>query len=482
MDATRAGPREQLLRLIAAAAPGPWLPRAFTEQSGADPRAVDLLLEELWLAGLVEKAPAPVGGGPAVALTERGRKVLEEPALLARFRAGEPVGEGDRWAVLRRALTSRRAPVLTYALVLLNVAVFAAGLYLASRRQPPLTDAYLSGHQAAGVRQVYHDCGSVAADDVLAGQWWRVLTSTFVHSGLLHLGFNMFALYMLGRETEAMWGRARYLVLYLVSAWVGSCVGLVANPVGGVVGASGAVCGLLGAEIVWVAANRRHLPAGLRRRAFNNTFINLVLITLISVAPGISGMGHFGGLAGGAAAAVLLHLHRVGPRPLRWPALAAVALVPLGGYLVLGHAMARNPAWQVLADKHLKEGLLTNALRELRAAYAFYTADVQPLLDRHPTRRDAQAAANVLAPLERYERGLAHVADALELVGRQGDPNIEGARQAARDYAAAFARLCGMARTCLAAGEQSSRAAERELQEQTRQVQQNRAEWLDWLE
>ena len=79
--------------------------------------------------------------------------------------------------------------------------------------------------------QVYHPAGAVTALDVIRGDWWRLLTTCFVHAGILHILLNMYTLRAAGRFVEQTWGHARYLVIYLASGWAGSCVGLAYSPV-----------------------------------------------------------------------------------------------------------------------------------------------------------------------------------------------------------------------------------------------------------
>src|SRR5205823_13619667 len=79
---------------------------------------------------------------------------------------------------------------------------------------------------------------------VAAGDYYRLLTGAFLHAGLLHIGFNMFALYIFGVQVEAVLGRVRYLALYLLAAVGGSvCSLLLAPPLQASVGASGAIFG-----------------------------------------------------------------------------------------------------------------------------------------------------------------------------------------------------------------------------------------------
>jgi membrane associated rhomboid family serine protease len=131
------------------------------------------------------------------------------------------------------------------------------------------------------------------------GEWWRVLTSGFLHVGPIHLLVNMLALWMLGRDLEIVLGRARFLALYFVSMLGGATAVMLLNaPDQQVAGASGAVFGLMGGLVV--VLRRLRMPAG---QAFGVIAINVIISFTI---PGISWQGHLGGLVVGAAAAVAL--------------------------------------------------------------------------------------------------------------------------------------------------------------------------------
>jgi membrane associated rhomboid family serine protease len=133
---------------------------------------------------------------------------------------------------------------------------------------------------------------------VQAGEWWRVVTSGFLHIGPIHLLFNMVALWVLGRDLERVLGRGRFLGVYFVSLLGGAAaVMLFDAPDATVAGASGAVFGLMGALVV--VLRRLRLPAG--------QVIGLIAINvLISTIPGISLTGHLGGLVVGAVATAAL--------------------------------------------------------------------------------------------------------------------------------------------------------------------------------
>lgn len=158
---------------------------------------------------------------------------------------------------------------------------------------------------------------------------WRFLTTTFLHGGIMHLAFNMYALYIVGPTLEQVMGRWRFLSLYLLAAFGGSvAVLLFASPAGpmwnvGTVGASGAVFGLFAA-----------LGLTLRRIRQNHT--QIVVLIAINFALGfvianVSWQAHLGGLLTGAALAAV---YLFGPRNQSRTAVAIAATVGLGVLLV----------------------------------------------------------------------------------------------------------------------------------------------------
>lgn len=138
--------------------------------------------------------------------------------------------------------------------------------------------------------------GALYGPDVLAGQWWRLVTAGFLHGGLLHLGVNMFSLVVLGRGIESMLqrsGRWCFPTLYMGSLLGGSLGALVLEYDIPAVGASGAIFGLLGAS---VAIPQR---LGLGWNGFGVVpWLGLNLVFTFA-SPGISRGGHLGGLVAG---------------------------------------------------------------------------------------------------------------------------------------------------------------------------------------
>jgi membrane associated rhomboid family serine protease len=131
------------------------------------------------------------------------------------------------------------------------------------------------------------------------GDWWRLITAAFLHASIVHIAFNMLALWWIGAPVEQYLGRARYVGLYLVAGLAGSAGALVAAPTLPVVGASGAIFGILGAMLIleWQATGR------LGGNAMTLIVINLVIGFAFNGAGGnISIGGHIGGLIGGILA------------------------------------------------------------------------------------------------------------------------------------------------------------------------------------
>jgi membrane associated rhomboid family serine protease len=218
---------------------------------------------------------------------------------------------------VRTVRTGGGDPVVTYALIVLNVIVTLAEL---------VGGTTASGSSLGGGSLI--DNGALSRPTVADGELWRLVTAGFLHAGLAHLLFNMLALYVLGTMLEPAVGRLRFGVIYFVSLLAGSFGALLATKAGNTVGASGAIFGLMGAAVV-VLRNRGVSPmqSGL------GFWIGLNLLITFSV-PGISIGGHVGGLIGGALAAGALFELR---DHVRLPAAAPLALaLALGAAAIAG--------------------------------------------------------------------------------------------------------------------------------------------------
>jgi len=141
----------------------------------------------------------------------------------------------------------------------------------------------------------------------LSGQWWRLVTSMFVHFGLIHLGLNMWCLWNLGRAAERLLGRFSYLLAYLASGIFGSIASVYWHPRAAGAGASGAIFGLAGVLVsfVYLKKTPAHLQINSKMLSSLGTFIAYNLIFGAAI-PGISNAAHLGGLVMGFAVGALL--------------------------------------------------------------------------------------------------------------------------------------------------------------------------------
>jgi membrane associated rhomboid family serine protease len=181
---------------------------------------------------------------------------------------------------------SRAAPA-TVVLIALNVVFFLAEV--ATGGGGFTTSGSVINHFALR--------GNAVAD----GEWYRIVTGGFLHAGILHIAFNMFALWVLGNLLEPAIGTPRFVALYIASLLAGSAGALLlTSGAENTVGASGAIFGIFGAAFV-IARGR-----GLDAIASEIGLLLLINLALTFGIPGISIGGHLGGLIGGALCALLI--------------------------------------------------------------------------------------------------------------------------------------------------------------------------------
>ena len=145
--------------------------------------------------------------------------------------------------------------------------------------------------------------GLKANDLILAGQWWRLIAPVLLHGSILHIGFNMYALYVLGPELENLFGHLAFLALYLAAGFSGFVVSFLMTPADSL-GASTAIFGLLAAQGVFVYRNQRIF--GRRAAVILRSIINIAVINfIIGLSPMIDNWGHLGGFLGGALFALI---------------------------------------------------------------------------------------------------------------------------------------------------------------------------------
>ena len=135
------------------------------------------------------------------------------------------------------------------------------------------------------------------------GQVWRLITCAFLHGGLIHIFFNMYALKILGPEIEYVYGKVKYLVIYLLSAIAASIFSYIFGPQSVSVGASGAIFGLFGTMLIFGIKHRKQMGKAYMMNILQVIFVNVIIGISSS---NIDNAAHFGGLIVGALIALLL--------------------------------------------------------------------------------------------------------------------------------------------------------------------------------
>lgn len=178
----------------------------------------------------------------------------------------------------------------------------------------------------------------------LNGQWWRILTSTFVHFGIIHIGMNMYILYQVGPFTELLFGRIRFLLLYLLAGVGGSIVSLYVHPFSVGAGASGAIFGVYGALLAFLFVERGVIPRSRSIVIAKSAGIFLLYNLFFGLASRTTDLSaHGGGFVVGLIVGALLARPAV-PGTRRLPMVRIIAAAVIGGLVTAGslRALARH--------------------------------------------------------------------------------------------------------------------------------------------
>jgi membrane associated rhomboid family serine protease len=201
------------------------------------------------------------------------------------MRCPECSSQTTRVHTLRDEATAWRRAPLTMAIIAVNLVVYGLGL---------LIDAGSGEATLARGFGELQQRGALFGPLVAEGEWWRIVTSGFLHSSLWHVGLNMFLIYILGTQIEEALGRARYAAVYFGSMMAGALGAMLLTPASPTVGASGAGFGLMGAYAVLAWARGFDI--------WQSGIGGLILLNIVFTfaVPNISVGGHLGGLIGGA--------------------------------------------------------------------------------------------------------------------------------------------------------------------------------------
>jgi membrane associated rhomboid family serine protease len=239
--------------------------------------------------------PAPIPGQPAPMQAQ----AAPQAGLHAGPRPWQDRTSVERAAVRARFLT-RNIPVVTFALIAINTLVYLACLAFsnfdlfqtAAHTNNPI---YQWGVEV-GLKYIQQDPTQV----------YRIFTAMFLHESIVHIGFNMLSLYFVGIITEQIFGRWRFLAIYLLSGIVAGAAQAVLDPSGAALGASGAIFGIFGAFGVFFLLYRRALGSA-ANAVLGQWFFWLILNLVFTFsASGIAIYDHLGGLIAGLALGALL--------------------------------------------------------------------------------------------------------------------------------------------------------------------------------
>jgi len=186
--------------------------------------------------------------------------------------------------VRRTAALQLERPIVTYVLMGVIALFFIAQMLFIQFVGFDFLAALLSKSQSA----------------ILAGQFWRLLTPVLLHGSILHVGLNLYALWILGRQLEGIYGHWRFLVLFLVAGFGGNVLSFIFSRYNSL-GSSTAIFGLLAAEVLLILQNKQFFGPRARPMLSNLMFIFFLNIA-IGLTPGsnIDNIGHLGGaIAGG---------------------------------------------------------------------------------------------------------------------------------------------------------------------------------------
>jgi membrane associated rhomboid family serine protease len=214
-----------------------------------------------------------------------------------------------------RTLRSSSNPVVTTALVALNVAIYVVSSIGAGLIEP----SFRVQLDWAVIGRGLTEAGLIGVGE---GEWYRLVTGGFLHGSLLHLAFNMYVLWILGKQLEPALGRVGFAAVYFASMLAGSLGVMVIEPDALTVGASGAVFGLFGYALV------AQYVRGINPMQSGLGMIVLINLAFTFLVPGISIGGHVGGLLGGAVAGLL---HDIVRRRVGAPASVGITLVAVLG-------------------------------------------------------------------------------------------------------------------------------------------------------
>lgn len=258
-----------------------------------------------------------------------------------------------------------RRPYLTYALLVVNAAVFGLA-QLAGGTQDP---------------DVLLDFGAMFGPYISEGEYWRLFTAMFLHSNYLHIGSNALGLFIFGYIVECSYGHGRFILIYVLAGLAGSVMSYLFNPTSVAVGASGAILGVVGALAAFFLLQRKTFG-----KHAQNSLIAVAIIVAINIfiglsMPGIDNWAHAGGLVAGFVLGLALSpqyrtartvlgrpviINTTGSLVLKWWVVPAALLILALGVALAGRRMPENAFTHYFsAERYYSQGNYDRALDEL---------------------------------------------------------------------------------------------------------------------
>lgn len=214
--------------------------------------------------------------------------LADKRAEVQRSQAARARAEADARAAAQQGAEPPK-PWVTYGLLGINILIWLAMVATGVDAYEPAVGDLMAWGANLGLKTVH-------------GQWWRLLTCTFLHAGVLHIAFNGYGFWAVGRLTEQVFGKPGYLIVYFGSGLLASLASLAWNPAVVSVGASGALMGVFGAFVGFTIRRRNVLPEK-TVVAVRNTALILIAINvgMAVFVPGIDAAAHLGGAVAGLA-------------------------------------------------------------------------------------------------------------------------------------------------------------------------------------
>lgn len=173
--------------------------------------------------------------------------------------------------------------VLTLSIIAINILIFMVMEF----------EIYTSGR---AINEILINFGAKYNPFIENGEVWRLLTCAFLHSGFIHIGCNMYSLYIIGPQINQIYGTGKYFIIYIISCITSSLLSFLMSPYSISVGASGGIFGLMGALLAFALIERHKIE-----KRYLSSLLQIIIINLFIGLniKNIDNFGHIGGLLGG---------------------------------------------------------------------------------------------------------------------------------------------------------------------------------------